>query len=111
MNINRLKVDQVVYSVSRQTMGNTTMQTTVVHPVRIIEINVKEGWVLASWNCNRARKFYSKSISAWREKKPVLVYGVFGRARLATAAELKELKTKSVALPVKEKDVAPEVRS
>lgn len=34
--------------------------------VYVKEVNLAEGWVLASWNGNTPRKFYRASVQKWR---------------------------------------------
>lgn len=83
MKIEKLSPGMTVYSVGRHKMGNTTISTVAVWPVEIIEVDVEQGTVIASWNCNAARKFYKPEWSKWRLKKPKLVQGPFGSHRLA----------------------------
>jgi hypothetical protein len=100
MKIEKLKPEQVVYSVERRKMGNTTMSTVCVYHVKIIEVNLLNGYVIASWNGNRAQKFYGRDFKKWREKKPMTVTSPMGRCRLMTreekvaakAASLKDVK-------------------
>lgn len=96
MTISKLKVGQIVYSVSTSKMGNTTVSTTNVHAVRIVEINPgadgASPYVVASWNGNAPRKFYKTAFSKWRASKPLLITGGFGRQRLATRQEIADAK-------------------
>lgn len=93
MTISKLKVGQIVYSVSTSKMGNTTVSTTNVHAVRIVEINPGASpYVVASWNGNAPRKFYKTAFSKWRASKPLLITGGFGRQRLATRQEIADAK-------------------
>lgn len=63
-----LKEGDVVWSVSRQKMGRTSMMRTAVHSVRIHEVH--EDHVVASWNGNRPKKFYPREIARWKRTKP-----------------------------------------
>jgi hypothetical protein len=92
MKIEKLLPGQVVYSVERRKMGNTTMKTTSVFKVRIVEIDPEKQWVLASWNGNTPSKFYRRTVGKWREKKPVMIIGNFGSQRLATREEIKAME-------------------
>ena len=93
MKIEKLQPGQVVYSVERRKMGNTTLSTISVFNVCVKEIDPEKRWVLASWNGNPPQKFYLKSVSRWRATKPVLVSSFGGmRQRLATREEIKALK-------------------
>jgi len=77
----------VVFSVSRDQMGNTTIRTTRIHCVRILEVNADH--VVASWNGNSTKKFYSREFNKWRVSKPTVVSGLGGcYTRLATKAEV-----------------------
>ena len=96
MKIEKLQPGQVVFNVVRQNMGNTTMKTTSVFKVYIKEIDPEKQWVLASWNGNPARKFYKRTVSKWREKKPVMIKSPMGSQRLATREEIKAMEQKSV---------------
>jgi len=94
MKIENLKVGQTYWSVSRSAMGNTSVKTTGLHPVRITEIDVSDPprWAMASWNHNSPRKFFLRTISKWREKKPILIHSHgIGGSRLATREELKQI--------------------
>jgi hypothetical protein len=93
MDIKKLQPGMTVYSVGRTKMGNTTMSTVSVWTVTILEVDPEGRWVLARWNGNAPRKFYSGSIKSWRAKEPVLVESGWGH-RLATREELKALKDK-----------------
>lgn len=66
--LSRLKVDQVVYSVERVKMGNTTMSRGALYRVRITEIG--EDWVMASKNGNPPRKYGLRAIKKWRVNEP-----------------------------------------
>lgn len=90
MKIAKLRPGQVVYSVERRGLGNTTMKTTSVFKVRIVEIDPLGQWVTASWNGNPPRKYYNRVVSKWREKEPVLVTSGFTQ-RLATREEIKAM--------------------
>jgi hypothetical protein len=68
--ISRLKPGQVVYSLERQRMGNTTMTIKVCYSIQITEIDPDQKWVMASWNSNPPRRFYERSVRKWKIKKP-----------------------------------------
>ena len=91
MKIEKLQPRHIVYSVERRKMGNTTISETAVFAVRIIEINLVEGYVWASWNGNAPQKFRGRSIAKWRANKPMLV-SCGMRWRLATRVEIKVAK-------------------
>ena len=71
MKIEKLKPGMIVYGVGRTKMGNTTMTTVSVWPVRIISVDLEKRSCIAVWNMvNKAQAFYERSISKWREKEP-----------------------------------------
>lgn len=88
MKISKLQVGQVLYGTERRKMGNTTISTTAVFPIKITEIDPEGNWVLASWNYNSPRMFRQNSVTRWKVTKPVLVTYGFGHARLATKHDI-----------------------
>lgn len=92
MVISKLKAGDTVWSISRTKMGNTNIPTVSVHPIQIIEVN--ETSVVASWNHNAPKRFDLNTIKGWKKEKPVLIKQLFGSQRLATKAEIAELKSK-----------------
>jgi hypothetical protein len=68
--ISKLVPGQVVYSIERQKMGNTTMSRNALYPVRIIEIDPEGKFVVASWNGNPARTYRQRQVTKWRVSKP-----------------------------------------
>lgn len=91
MKLEKMKPGMVVYSVSRQKIGNTTLSTVAVHPVQIVDVDVARGIVNARWNFNASRCYYRREAEKWREKEPVLVKSGWAM-RLATRAELRTMK-------------------
>ena len=84
ISITKLKPGMVVYDAHSQKMGNTTMRTMGVWPVKIVEVH--ENSVIASWNGNAPRKYYGTKFP-WRANKPKLVKCGFGY-RLAKRGEI-----------------------
>lgn len=83
----KLEPGQIVYSMERRRLGNTTLRTTAVIPVRIVQ--VYGAYVIASWNGNAPRRFPQRRVSSWKVNKPIMVR-IRGRAdwlRPATKAE------------------------
>jgi hypothetical protein len=74
--LSKLKAGQIVYSVERQQMGNTSARRNALYEVRIVEI--RDGYVIASWNGNPPRSFNAKSIAKWKVKKPAPKGEIFG---------------------------------
>lgn len=92
MKFEKLKPGMVVYDVHRNKMGNTTMSSVGVWPVRIISVDAEKRRVEASWNGNKPQIFYVRETSKWREKEPMLIRSEFGSYRLATREEIKAAK-------------------
>lgn len=90
MKIENLTPGQIVYSISRGKMGNTTVSEVRIHPVRVISVDLERQSVCASWNHNQPATWHKKTWSKWRSEPPVLV-GLMGK-RLATRAEIKAMK-------------------
>lgn len=65
-----LKPGQTLYTVTQQKMGNTTMSRQAVHPVKVVEVDPEGKFVVASWNCNPARKFFAAQVAKWKVNKP-----------------------------------------
>jgi hypothetical protein len=105
MNIKNLQPGQTVWNVQRQKMGNTTISTVAIFPVRIVEVHPREEgsmhseYVLASWNGNRPERFYSRTIRSWKKTKPETVNTGFDgyRRRLATREEAKVIRAERAA--------------
>lgn len=101
MKISALKVGQTVYSVEKRDSSILSMskskkplKTIAILPVYIQEINEEKGYVIASWNYNRGKKFYESSIAKWKKEPPMTVKEMFGIVRLATKAERDAEKSK-----------------
>jgi hypothetical protein len=90
MKIAALSAGQLVYSVEKTTMGNTSLKTISVYPVTVTE--VRETSVMASWNGNAPRRFSEAAVKKWKVEKPVLVSNGFGTKRLATKDEIAQMK-------------------
>ena len=61
MKIENLVPGQIVYEISKGKMGNTTVSTVRIYDVKIVSIDLENGVVIAKWNCNPERKYYSRS--------------------------------------------------
>jgi len=92
MKFEKLKPGMTVYDVGRHKMGNTTISTVAVWPVRIVSVDAEKRTVDASWNGNRARTYHEYECKKWREEKPLLIEGAFGNKRLATREEIAAAK-------------------
>jgi hypothetical protein len=90
--IEKLVPGQVLWSVESGRMGNTMARTNSVFVVRVVEVDMENKRALCSWNGNPARWRYN--VSNLRTKEPVMIRGAIGTSRLATRAELAEMKAK-----------------
>ena|SRR5579863_1288322 len=99
MKISKLQVGQVLYGTQRRKMGNTTISTTAVFPIKVTEIDPEGNWVMASWNFNGPKKFRQRDVNKWKTNKPVLTTYTFGHARLATKAEIALAEAQATAKP------------
>jgi hypothetical protein len=95
MKLESLKPGDVVYSISRGKMGNTTMRTTSVHHVTIKSIDLEKQTCVASWNCNKDQTFYRHTWSKWRKNEPVMIRSAMGSSRVATRAEIAAIKSQA----------------
>ena len=68
--IHRLVPGQIVYQITRQAMGNTTVRRNVLYTIKIIEIDLDHGRVLISWNGNRPEWRTQRHVKAWRVRNP-----------------------------------------
>lgn len=68
--ISRIKPDQVLYSVERRKMGNTTLSETVVFAVRVKEVDPEGRFVIASHNGNPVRRYSERAVAKWKVNKP-----------------------------------------
>lgn len=59
-----IKPGDVLYTVRREKMGNTTMRRTACHPVKVTEVH--ERHVIASWNGNPPMHFSRRAVEQWR---------------------------------------------
>lgn len=88
MKIENMKPGMTVYDVHRHKMGNTTMSTVGVWPVKIVSVDMENRAVTASWNWNAPRVYFEREATKWRERKPLLIKTAIGAHRLATRAEI-----------------------
>ena len=86
-SMKKIKVGQVLYTVSSGRAGNTMLRTVHVHEVKIEEIDPEGRFVVARWNYNRPEKYWPRDVAGWKVSKPVTVSGIFGTTRLANREE------------------------
>lgn len=70
--ISRIKPGQVLFTVSRQKMGNTTMSYDAVHEVRVTEVDADGQFVMASWNSNAIRRYLAIDVAKWKVSRPIV---------------------------------------
>jgi hypothetical protein len=88
--ISKMKPGQVLYSVSNECMGNTTVPT--IRVTRVVVHEVSGSRVLASVNGNAPRQWGRLSTKKWRVSKPYVVGSIMGNRRLATRDEVAKAK-------------------
>lgn len=88
MKITSLTPGQIVYTVSKTKMGNTTISSTSIHQVKILSINLEKGMVEASWNCNGPRTYVRSQIAKWKLKRPETKTDAFGRVSLVKKSRI-----------------------
>ncbi len=69
--ISRIKQHQVLFTVTRQKMGNTTMSYDAVHRVKVTEVDPAGKFVMASWNGNAVRRYSESHVAKWKVNEPV----------------------------------------
>lgn len=74
-SFDRIQDGQVLYTVTRQRAGNTTLTRTAVHPVRVLSVDRDKRRVTASWNGNAARIYTESQVSKWKVAKPTPKWG------------------------------------
>lgn len=101
----------VVYDIGRQKLGNTTINTVAVWPVRIESVDTERRVAVARWNGNSARLYGEHAISKWQATKPLLIRSAIGSQRLATRDEIKAAKANAKSDLSLEPKKTPEERS
>lgn len=69
-SLKKIEVGQVLWSIKKQKMGNTSISTQSLYPVKVIEINLDEGFAIVSWNGNAPVKYRENQIRALKVNKP-----------------------------------------
>lgn len=96
-NIKKLVPNQVLYTITRSRMGNTTIKTVSVHPIKVKSIDLAKLTVVASFNGGSDRTYSELRVKSWKIKKPTLVRLSTGNYRLANREELSALNASSEA--------------
>ena len=86
--ISNIKPGQVLWSLSRRQMGNTTMRTLSAHRITVTEVHeVHEDHVIG----HGGRRYSAREVSRWKVNEPITVNSLTGRTRLATPEEKKAI--------------------
>lgn len=85
MKFDKIKVGDILFDVHSYRMGNTSIRTVGVWPVRILELHPESQSATVSWNHNddRPRRYFRRDLEKLRAKEPELVEGFFGSMQLA----------------------------
>lgn len=85
-----LKPGQVLYEVVSHRMGNTMCRTQSLYEIKVIEVNVAEGWVLATWNGNKPKRCLDYHVRRWKVNKPERRESFMGSVRYGSRRKKKE---------------------
>ena len=69
-SLNTLREGQVLYTVTKQSIGNTTMTRNAVHRVKVVNVDMAARKVVASWNGNAEKAFSESQVAKWKVSKP-----------------------------------------
>lgn len=85
MKYEKIKVGDVLYDVHSCRIGNTTIRSVGVWPVRILDLHPETQSATVSWNGNddRPRRYFRRDLAKLRAKEPELIQGFMGSMRLA----------------------------
>lgn len=88
MKIDKLKPGMTVYDVHSHKMGNTTIRTVGVCPVKIVKVGIEKSLVLARWNVVNPPEWYGyATFSKWVAEEPIIVRSLMGSCRKPSRAE------------------------
>lgn len=101
MKFEKAAVGKTAYTTYKRRMGNTTMTTVCVgsHTIKAVDEVARR---VQATSINGLRWFNERDVGKWRQERPVLITNSMGKARLATRAELTELRAKAKADAAKE---------
>lgn len=88
MKLEKVKPEDVVYSLVKHKAGNTQLRTTSLYYVHIVSVDIENQTCTARWNGNKEKTYYRAEWSKWRVNKPLMVRGFAGTQRLATREEI-----------------------
>lgn len=92
-NIKKLQPGQVVWEIRRHRAGNTMVRTQPLYSLNIVEVDLADGRVFASWNSNPPKWYRERDIKSWQAEKPVKVSKSYSFAdRYVTAAKWRKMQ-------------------
>jgi hypothetical protein len=97
MKFDKLAVGMVLFDLHSYRMGNTTMRSLGVWPVRVVEIDAEKRRALCNWNGNAPTWYSEWNIEKLKGKKPILISTGMGGQRRPTREELAEIRAKAKA--------------
>lgn len=65
-----VKAGDVLYSVTTERAGNTSMRRVAVRKVYVKEVDHENKRALCSWNGNTPSWFYARQVRRWRRSPP-----------------------------------------
>jgi hypothetical protein len=67
-----IKPGDTLYSRERHNMGNTTIATSTVYEIHVVDVDPDGQWVEAHWNVkfNPKKRYYRHSVSKWLKNRP-----------------------------------------
>lgn len=80
--LSKIKPGQILWSVIRRKMGNTSMSTDSLHKVKVLEVDIEAGFALVSWNGNAPTKYYERQLKSLKVNEPQPKHvGIYGNIR------------------------------
>jgi hypothetical protein len=87
MKFEKIQPEQVLYDVHSYRMGNTTLRSVGVWPVRILSVDASKRTAIVSWNGNPPALMFEHDLRKLRESEPEVEYGAMGICRLKPRAK------------------------
>lgn len=89
-NFDKLEVNQVLWTVTKERMGNTMVKTVRIHTAKVVELDMDNRRALISWNGNRPRWVSEYHLKNYRVNRPLTITNkMMGYERLMTREERK----------------------
>ena len=67
--LRNLKPDQILYKVTKEKAGRTTIYRQVLNELHIVSVDLENEVVIAKYN-GRERKYRDHQLTSWRVKEP-----------------------------------------